>query len=93
MSYAAAKTITIDEIPVIDVHPLRSGNRQAMQEVARKLRQAAEGIGFFYIRNHCIPSQVIQHAYAATKKFFQQPKDWKNQLKIGNFVLSLHGNV
>ena len=47
MSYAAAKTITIDEIPVIDVRPLRSGNRQAMQEVARQLRQAAEGIGFF----------------------------------------------
>jgi len=47
MSYAAAKTITIDEIPVIDVHPLRSGNRQAIQEVARQLRQAAEGIGFF----------------------------------------------
>ena len=84
MSYAAAKTITIDEIPVIDVRPLRSGNRQAMQEVARQLRQAAEGIGFFYIRNHCIPSQVIQQAHAATKQFFQQPKDWKNQLKINH---------
>ena len=84
MSYAAAKTITIDEIPVIDVHPLRSGNRQAMQKVARKLRQAAEGIGFFYIRNHCIPSQVIQQAYAVTKQFFRQPKDWKNQLKINH---------
>ena len=47
MSYAAAKTIAIDEIPVIDVRQLRSGNRQAMQEVARQLRQAAEGIGFF----------------------------------------------
>jgi len=82
MSYAAAKTITIDEIPVIDVRPLRSGNRQAMQEVARQLRQAAEGTGFFYIRNHCILSQVIQQAYGATKQFFQQPKDWKNQLQI-----------
>ncbi len=48
MSYAAAKTITIDEIPVIDVHPLRSGNRQAMQEVARQLRQAAEGLAFLH---------------------------------------------
>ena len=47
MSYAAAKTITIDEIPVIDVRSLRSYNRQAIQEVARQLRQAAEGIGFF----------------------------------------------
>ncbi|MEC7192166.1 MAG: 2-oxoglutarate and iron-dependent oxygenase domain-containing protein [SAR324 cluster bacterium] len=53
-----------------------------MQEVARQLRQAAEGIGFFYIRNHCIPSQVIQQAHAATKQFFQHPKDWKNKLKI-----------
>jgi len=82
MSYAAAKTITIDEIPVIDVHTLRSGDSKLKQGVARKLRQAAEGIGFFYIRNHRIPSQLIQQAYVATQKFFQQPLDWKNQLKI-----------
>ena len=82
MSYAAAKTITIDEIPVIDVHALRSGDSKLKQGVTRKLRQAAEGIGFFYIRNHSIPSQLIQQAYVATQKFFQQPLDWKNQLKI-----------
>ena len=82
MSYAAAKTITIDEIPVIDVYTLRSGDYKLKQEVARKLRQAAEGIGFFYIINHRIPSQLIQQAYVATQKFFQQPLDWKNQLKI-----------
>ena len=70
MSYAATKTITIEEIPVIDVDLLRSGNRKSIQEIARQLRQAAEGIGFFYIRNHCIPSQVIKQAYAATQFFF-----------------------
>ena len=84
MSYAATKTITIEEIPVIDVDLLRSGNRKSIQEIARQLRQAAEGIGFFYIRNHCIPSQVIKQAYAATQFFFQQPMDWKNELKINH---------
>lgn len=82
MNYAFAKTIDVQEIPVIDVQALRSGGRDAARDVAREIRQAAEGIGFFYIRNHCIPEEVIERAYQATRQFFQQPREWKNQLRI-----------
>ena len=76
MSYAAAKTSLVKS--VIDVRPLRSGNRQAMQEVARQLPSSQDWL--FCIRNHCIPSQVIQQA-CGNKTVFSTAEDWKNQLR------------
>ncbi len=82
MAYAQSKTIAVDEIPVIDAAPLHSGNLEATQGVAQEIRQAAEQVGFFYIRNHGISETVIERAYHAAQKFFSRPKEWKDSVKI-----------
>ena len=67
---------------MIDTGPLHSGNSEAVQSVVSGIRQAAEKVGFFYIRNHGIPKDVIEQAYRATQGFFSRPKEWKDSFKI-----------
>ena len=82
MAYAQSKTISVEKIPVIDVAPLRFGTMETAQTVALEIRQAAEEVGFFYIRNHGIPEAVIEQAYRAAQVFFSRPKEWKDSVKI-----------
>ena len=84
MTYAASKTIEIEKIPVIDVKPLRAGTLENAHSVALEIRQAAEEIGFFYIRNHGVPESVIKKSYSAAKDFFNLPKVVKNNVKINS---------
>ena len=54
MSYAQAKKIAVETIPVIDAGPLRSGTLADAKQVAIEIRQAAQEVGFFYLCNHGI---------------------------------------
>jgi len=60
-------------LPLIDVGPLRGGDAAARQAVAQALRAACERRGFFYIRNHGLPQDLIARMFAATEAFFDQP--------------------
>ena len=84
MTYAVSKTIEIEKIPVIDVKPLRAGTLENAYSVALEIGQAAEEIGFFYIRNHGVPESVIKQSYSAAKDFFNLPKVVKNNVKINS---------
>ena len=88
MSYAKAKKIAVETIPVIDAGPLRSGTLADAKQVAKEIRQAAQEVGFFYLCNHGISPEVIMQAYNASKSFFTKPMDWKNTVKINS---SHHG--
>jgi len=87
MAYAHSKNIEVNQIPVIDVAPLHSGTTEAARAVALEIRQAAEEVGFFYIRNHGIPESVIEQAYLAAQCFFSRPREWKDYVKIKDFKL------
>ncbi|EKG12795.1 Isopenicillin N synthase [Macrophomina phaseolina MS6] len=67
------------EIPVIDVSGI-FGESNARQRVAREVASAAEGTGFFYIKNHGIDHEVIETAVNASRVFFQQPEELKRQV-------------
>ena len=84
MSYPQAKKIAVETIPVIDAGPLRSGKLSDLRKVAMEIRQAAQEVGFFYLCNHGISSEVISQAYDASKSFFSKPMQWKNNLKINS---------
>jgi isopenicillin N synthase-like dioxygenase len=81
MAYASAKEITANEIPVIDVAALRAGSASALQSVARQMREAAEAVGFFYIRNHGIPQAVLDATDRAARRFFACPLEDKLQVE------------
>ena len=81
MSAAPAKLIGIDEIPVIDLSPLAGGRREEVAWVGAAMREAAERIGFFYVRNHGIDAALISEVDALARRFFARPLDEKLLVK------------
>jgi len=72
------------EIPVIDISGMWSKHLADRQHVADQIYDAATTIGFFYIKGHGIPDEVIQHALAAAKAFFYQPEEIKQRVNQKN---------
>lgn len=53
-------------IPVIDIGPLLAGD----DAPAEAIGQACREIGFFYIKNHGIPQELIDSVYESARQFF-----------------------
>ena len=69
-------------IPVIDLAPLAGTDPAALQALAEEIRLACSQVGFFYIRNHGIPEELIRRAYARTAEFFALPEEEKRRWHI-----------
>src|SRR5262245_49154982 len=82
MSYADAKAIAATAIPVIDMAPLRQRTVADAQRVGRELLDAAKTIGFFYVRNHGIPQDLIARMDTVARRFFSSPAHEKQQVKV-----------
>lgn len=80
MSYARARDIAIEDIPVIDIAPLYSADNEGLRQVAAAMRQAAEHAGFFYVRNHGIPAELIKATDTLARRFFGFPLEQKLQI-------------
>ncbi|KAL4866127.1 hypothetical protein BDV12DRAFT_138480 [Aspergillus spectabilis] len=79
VSTAPPRIPTEDEIPVIDLAPIDGGFEERKQ-IATKVRAAAENTGFFYIKNHGIPQELIDRALQTAQAFFNQPIEQKEQV-------------
>lgn len=64
-------------LPVIDLSGLFTGSDEDKARVASELGAAARTSGFFYIRNHGIPQDLIDALFAASKQFHEQPRSIK----------------
>ena len=65
----AATKLTVDEIPIIDIGPLRDGTDKL--SVARKLCLAASQVGFLYVTNHGVDEKTLERARKAGLEFFR----------------------
>ena len=84
-----ARRDSFDRIPVIDLAGLRDSS--AAEDVAREIRAALGSAGFMYVRNHGVPDEVVQEAFAATRAFFDLPDADKMALHISRSGLALRG--
>ena len=84
MTYARTRSIAVDEIPIIDASALQGGNAAEVAAVGTALRQAAQGPGFFYVRNHGVPRSLIDAVFAASRDFFSLPPEQKQRVKIND---------
>jgi len=80
MVYAQAKYIGANQIPVIDITPLRDGRDP--KSVAKALHAASTGLGFIYIHGHGIPDEVIANARQSAYEFFRGPESEKNAVCV-----------
>ena len=70
------------QIPVIDYGPYFAGAPGALERVAAEVAHACEKIGFFYALNHGVPDELIDRAFAASRRFHAMPLEQKLALKL-----------
>ena len=84
MNDTLARWIDAGELPVIDMAPLtrdapgdEAAAMAALVQVGQETREAAEAVGFFYVRNHAIPRELIARTDARARAFFALPLEQK----------------
>jgi isopenicillin N synthase-like dioxygenase len=70
------------QIPVIDYGPYFADAPGALERVAAEVAHACENIGFFYALNHGVPDELIDRAFAASRRFHAMPLEQKLALKL-----------
>jgi isopenicillin N synthase-like dioxygenase len=72
----------LDEIPILDLADYLDGVPGEAERLAAELRDAQERIGFFYIRNHGVPQELIDRMFAEAARFHAQPLERKLDIRI-----------
>ncbi|WP_077487806.1 isopenicillin N synthase family dioxygenase [Sinomonas mesophila] len=87
----ASRQTAFSEIPIIDIAALVDGSDP--QGVAEKIGKSCEEVGFFYVKNHGVPADLVQRMYAATKEFFELPLEVKERLHVAKSGPTLRGYI
>lgn len=74
--------VEVDKVPIIDLQPWYDGTEVGRQTVVGELRFACEKVGFFLIRNHGLPDELISSMFDATKRYFDQPRSEKTKIPM-----------
>jgi len=80
MAIPVSRRLDFSEIPQIDAGPLLSDNPDAA--LISELAAACTDVGFFYVRNHGVPSEQITEIRHQAERFFEQPMADKMKLRI-----------
>jgi isopenicillin N synthase-like dioxygenase len=67
-----ARRASLDQIPILDLAPMFHGDAEAKARLAADLFRACTNIGFFYVRHHLVPQEVIDATFAAAERYFAQ---------------------
>jgi isopenicillin N synthase-like dioxygenase len=71
-----------ESIPVIDVAPLYRDDPAAARVVAADIRRASAEVGFFYVKGHAVPHDLMRATLMAAKYFFAQPDAAKRAIQV-----------
>lgn len=82
MNFAQAKRIPIESIPVIDIAALVNDEPEAEMRAAEEIASAANEVGFFYVKNHGVPEELIDRTFRITRTFFESELELKNSAKV-----------
>jgi isopenicillin N synthase-like dioxygenase len=74
--------VAAGRIPVIDYGPYFAGETGALERVAADVAYACENVGFFYASNHGVPDELINRAFAASRRFHSLTLDQKLAVKL-----------
>jgi isopenicillin N synthase-like dioxygenase len=82
VSYASAISTDTNSIPVVDIAPLQGDDHAAIAAVGQGLLDAAERVGFFYVRGHAVPQALVDRVYALSRQFFALPAEARQSVRI-----------
>ncbi|KAF8194372.1 2OG-Fe-II oxygenase [Mycena galopus ATCC 62051] len=76
-------------IPVIDLSNALNAEPAVRRALANEIKHACMEVGFFYVKNHGIPDEVMQRTLAQMTRFFDLPLEQKLEVenkKNSNFM-------
>ncbi|CAJ2508242.1 Uu.00g094280.m01.CDS01 [Anthostomella pinea] len=85
------RACTPEEIPVIDLTPMFSDELYERQKVASSIRSAAVNKGFFYVKNHGIPTDTIAQCKQQVLNFMRQPQEKKDSVSSQKYSKYFNG--
>jgi isopenicillin N synthase-like dioxygenase len=71
------------ELPIVDISLLFSENESNRAVTAKILDKAAREVGFFYLKGHQIPPDLINNLKEVVKEYFDQDEEDKMSSYIG----------
>ncbi len=74
------KRVSADQIPVIDISSLVSG--EADIEVAKSLHHASQNLGFLYVTGHGMDPHLINQLYQSGLTFFRASDEQKQSVSV-----------
>jgi len=80
-----------NEIPILELGDFLAGEPGALEAVAKELQFAAENIGFFYVRGHGVPQDLIDATFEASRRFHALPEADKMALKANEHNIGYMG--
>jgi isopenicillin N synthase-like dioxygenase len=78
-------TAAASQIPIIDYGPCFAGESGALDRLVPQVRHACEHVGFFYAAGHGIPDEIVDDAFAASRRFHALPMDEKLELRLNQW--------
>lgn len=75
---------TFEEIPLVDMAGAFSDDFESRLRVAKDIAHACENVGFFYIKNHGVPHELMDETMESAKAHFKKPLDVKMREFIYN---------
>ena len=73
----------MQDIPLIDIAPLATGDAAARRAVAAQIGAACRGVGFFVITGHGVSAASIDATCAQIARLFAEPMAAKREMAIG----------
>ncbi|KAL3459730.1 hypothetical protein BJX64DRAFT_278961 [Aspergillus heterothallicus] len=66
---------SFDAIPIIDLTNMCSPHLEQRKSVAIEIFNACTNVGFFYIKNHGVPQELVDGAFGEARRFFHELSD------------------
>ena len=64
-------------IPIVDFSKFMNGSEEDKLRVARELDDAFQRVGFVHLKNHSVPSDMVNECFTWSKRFFDLPLSTK----------------
>ncbi|WP_168702066.1 isopenicillin N synthase family dioxygenase [Gordonia paraffinivorans] len=81
---STAETLTLADIPVINISGLASPNLDDRMKVAEQIDEANRRVGFLVVTDHGVPESLIQKMHDSSEKFFALPAEVKEAAQVSN---------
>jgi isopenicillin N synthase-like dioxygenase len=77
-----AERIPLEQVPVVDFEPFRSGGQGDRKHTALDLAGAFRNVGFAYLAGHGVDQDLIDRTFAEAAHFFALPPEKKAEVPV-----------